>query len=110
LDAWVSEEDAEPFAHEAGADVRVAVAVRAERRGGVVHVQAAQALEADPPVDLAERRVEKGRVGDVDPRDPEVAGVEAEAQAGVVAEAVDQDGELVHGAADRPAGSGRVLE
>ena len=43
-------------------DVRVPVAVRAERRGGVVHVQSPQPVETDRRVDLVETRIERGRV------------------------------------------------
>jgi hypothetical protein len=110
LNARIREEGAEPFAHQALEDVGVPVAVRAELGSRVVEVEAAQTVEADALVDLVEGRGEDRRVGDVDSRHPQVAGVQAEAEARVAVEAVDEDGELVHGAADRPAGSGRVLE
>ena len=82
------------------------VAVRAQLGGGVVHVEAAEAVQADPLVDLDERRVVGRRVGDVDARDPEVAGVEAEPEPRMAVEPVDERGELVDRAADRAAGSG----
>ena len=110
LNARIGEEHAEAFAHHSLEDVGVPVAVRAELGGRVVEMEAAQTVEADALVDLVEGRSEGLRVGDVDSRHPEVAGVEAQAEARVAVEAVDEDGELVHGAADRPAGSGRVLE
>ena len=51
----VREEGAEPLAELALEHVRVPVAVRAERRGRVVDVQRAQAVEPDPGVDLVQR-------------------------------------------------------
>ena len=56
LQLRVAEEDAELLADQAVADVLVPVAVRAERRLRVVHVQAAQAVEADLAVELARPR------------------------------------------------------
>ncbi len=85
------------------------VAVRAEPGLGVVDVQAAQPVEPDPVVELGDRRVERRRVGDVDPDDVPVARVEADPEPRVVVEAVVDRGELVGRAADRAAGAGRVL-
>ena len=48
-------------------EARVPIAVRAERRSGVVDVQAAQPVEADALVDFREGRGVHGRIGDVDP-------------------------------------------
>jgi hypothetical protein len=76
----VPEEDAELLAHQAVADVLVAVAVRAERRLRVVHVQAAQALDADVPAELPEQVVERGRLGDVVAGREQVARIEADAE------------------------------
>ena len=106
LDAGVREEGAEAFAHLATADVRVPVAVRPQLGGRVVDVEATEPVEADPLVDLAEGRVVGLRIGDVDARDPEMTGVEAEPQARMADEPVDQCRELVDRAADRPAGAG----
>ena len=87
-------------------DVRVPVAVRPQLGGRVVDVEATEPVEADPLVDLAEGRVVGLRIGDVDARDPEMAGVEAEPQARVAVEPVDERRELVDRAADRAAGAG----
>jgi hypothetical protein len=106
LQPRVREEDAEPLAHEPGADVRMAIAVRAERRSGVVHVQAAQPVEADLCLHLGDCLVEDSRIGDVDPRDPEVAGVEAESEPRMPVEPVDEGGELGDGAAHGAARAG----
>jgi hypothetical protein len=59
----MSEEDAELLAHQPVADVVVPVAVRPERRLRVVHVQAAQAVEPDALVELADQLVEHCLVG-----------------------------------------------
>ena len=104
------EEGAEALAHLALADVGVTVAVRAELDVRVVHVEAAEAVEPDALVDLAEGRVDGVRVGHVDARDPEVARVEAEPELRVAVKAVEERGELVDRTADRAAGPGRVLE
>jgi len=74
----MGEEDAELLAQQAVADVLVSVAVRAEWRLRVVHVQAAQPVEPNQPVDVLHDAVELGGVGDVITRDVEVAGVEAD--------------------------------
>jgi hypothetical protein len=91
----VGEEGAEALAHEPVQDVRVPVAVGAELGGGVVDMQAAEPLEADPLVDLVKGRCEGRRGRDVDAGDPKMARVEAEAQARMAVEPVDEDGELV---------------
>ena len=104
------EEGAEALAELALEHVRVPVAVRAERRRRVVDVQRAQPVEPDPVVDLGERRRHGVRIADVDSRDVEVAGVEADAEPRVAVERVDERRELVDRAADRAAGAGRVLE
>ncbi len=72
-------------------------------------MQAAQAVEPDPVVDVRHGGSENGLVGDVDAGDVPVARVEAEAEAGMVVERVVDRGELVRRAADRAAGAGRVL-
>ena len=61
LERRMGEEDGQAVADLALADVRVPVAVRAERRRRVVHVQGAQPVEADPVVHLRHDRVERGR-------------------------------------------------
>ena len=60
-------------------------------------------------VEVGDRRVERGRIGDVDPRCVPVAGVEADPETWVMVERVVDRGQLVRGAADRAAGAGRVL-
>ena len=67
LNGGVREERAETLAQLPFEDARVPIAVRAERRSGVVDVQAAQPVEADALVDLREGRGVHGRIGDVDP-------------------------------------------
>ena len=57
----VAEEGREPVADEPPADELVAVAVRAERRLRVVHVQDAEPIEPDARVEIGERVVERGR-------------------------------------------------
>src|SRR4029078_5137884 len=84
LELRVPEEDRHPLADQAVAGVVVPVAVRAERRLRVVRVQAAQSVEADVAVELLQHAVELGPVGDVVARRPEVARVEADAEALVV--------------------------
>jgi glutamyl/glutaminyl-tRNA synthetase len=106
----VREERAQAFSHEPFADVRVAVAVRPERRLRIVDMDSAQAVQADAVVDLRQRLVDSGRVGHVDTRDPEVAGIETDAEVRVPSEPIDEDGQLVDRPADRAAGAGRVLE
>ena len=76
----------------------------------VVDVQAPQAIEADRLVELRECRVERGGVGDVDPRDEPVARVEADAEARMPVEGVEDRGELGDRPAHRSAGAGGVLE
>ena len=85
----------------------MAVAVGAERDGGVVDVEAAQPLEADLRVDLVDDRAEVRGVGDVVALDEEVAGVEAEAEALAAAGQLDQLGGLVEVAAEQALGGRR---
>ena len=87
LELRVGEEDAELLAEQAVADVFVPVEVRAERRLRVVHMQAAEPVEADQPVDFFDDAVELGGVCDVVARDVEVARVEADAEPRVPVEA-----------------------
>ncbi|MGH3113607.1 MAG: hypothetical protein ACRDOP_09080, partial [Gaiellaceae bacterium] len=63
LEALVREKRSEALAHLAGADVGVAVAVRAERCRRVVDVQAAQAVEPDAAVDVGDGLLHDRRVG-----------------------------------------------
>src|SRR3954447_2337009 len=109
LHCGVREEHADPFAHHAVPDVVVAVAVRAERRLRVVRMEHAQPIEADPRVDVAQKRVVRVGVGDVHTGHVEVTGVETDPEALVPAERVEQHSELVDRSSDRAAGSGRVL-
>jgi len=106
LQLRVAEEDAHAFGDLTLAEVRMTVAVRVERRAGVVHVECPQSIEANALLDLVHADVQRRAVRHVDARDPEVAGVEADAEPRVSIEAVHEDCELVHGAADRPAGPG----
>ena len=110
LQLRVAEENAHACGDLALAEVRVAVAVRAERRRGVVHVQRPQPVEADPLLDLVDAGVQRRAVRHVDARDPQVAGVEADAEPRVPVEVVHEDRQFVDRAADGPAGSGRVLD
>jgi hypothetical protein len=106
----VAEEGGEAVPEDAAGDDVVAVAVGAERCLRVVHVQHPHALQPDACVEIAERRRERLHPGDVDARCPPVAGVEADAEPRVGVEHVEERGELGHGAADRAARPGRVLE
>jgi hypothetical protein len=74
----VGEKHAEPLAHEAVRHGVVAVPVRPQRRLRVVHVQAAQAVEADEPVDVCQEGVEHVGIRHVVARGVQVAGVEAQ--------------------------------
>ena len=91
------------------ADELVPVAIRAERRLRVVHVQDTDAVEADAGVEILERRVERGGIRHVDTGSPPVTGVEAEAEPRVVIDCVRQGRELRDRAADRAAGARSVL-
>src|ERR687898_279435 len=66
LHGGVGEEDAELLAQLAREHVRVPVAVRAERCGGVVHVERPQAVEADASFDLREHGNARLRLADID--------------------------------------------
>src|SRR5437879_4864801 len=52
LQLRIREEDAQPFADQALADVVVAIAIRSERCFGVVRVQCTQSVEPDAPVEV----------------------------------------------------------
>jgi hypothetical protein len=110
LELRMREEDAHPVADLALEDVGVPVAVRAERRAGVVYVQRPQPVEPDALFDLVHAGVERRAIGDVDARDPEVARVEADAESRVAVQPLHEDGQFVHRAADRPTGARRVLD
>jgi hypothetical protein len=90
------DEDTEALAHEPGQDAVVPVAVRAERSLRVVDVEAAEPIEADARVDLSEQPVEGGLVRDVIARRVQMAAVEAEPEAGMPTEPLDDRRELVH--------------
>src|SRR5215212_11606737 len=91
LERGVSQEDAELLAEQTLADVRVPVAVRAERRLGVVDVQRTQPVEADPLVELVEDAIQLVRLGYVVAGHEQVARVEADAEERVAAEPVDEE-------------------
>ena len=78
----------------------MAVAAGAERGGGVVYVQAAEAVQADLGVGFVDNGGEVGFVGDVVALDEEVAGVETEAEALGAAGQLDQLCRLVEVAAE----------
>ena len=93
-----------------GADVRVPVAVGAERRLRVVEVQ-----RADPPgpqlaARLAQHRVRSLRGADVIAAREQMAGVQADTEPLRAARRLDQLRELREGAPQRAARPGRVLE
>ena len=77
---------------------------------GVVDVEALEPIQADAAVELAERRVQGDLVGDVDTGHPPVARVQADPEARMPVEAVEDRRELVDRPADRAARAGRVLE
>src|SRR5262245_44900198 len=106
----MGEEDPELVAHEALADVVVAVAVRAERFLRVVDVQGLEAVEADLVVHVFYDAVQLPSVSYVVAGRVEMARVEADAEVRVTVEPVDDGRELVDGASDRTARSGGVLE
>src|SRR4051812_1516131 len=91
-------------------DVGVAVAVRAERRLGVVEVKRSDALDADELDALVEHAAERLGGADLEAGGEQVARVEADAEALVAARGVDERRELVERAAERSAGARGVLE
>ena len=95
LQLRVSEEDRELVAHQAVADVVVPVAVRAERRLGVVGMECTEAIQADPVVEVGEQGVENDGIGDVDARHEQMAGIEANTEPLVSPECVHDQHELV---------------
>src|SRR5919197_736521 len=74
-----------------------------------VGVEDAQPVETDSLIHLVEHGVERGSLCHVDAGDVEVARVEAEAEALVPSERVEEHRELVDRTADRSAGPRRVL-
>lgn len=60
------EKRSEALPHEPFADVRMAIAVRPERRLRIVYVDRAEAIQADAVVDLRKHLIDPGRVGHVD--------------------------------------------
>src|SRR3954447_21798706 len=103
------EEGAEALAHLTLEDVRVPVAVRAERGGAVVHVQRAQAIEPGRRAELLDELVDLLRVGDVVARGVQMARVEAQAEAGMPVEPLEQRVQLCERAPDRGSRPGGVL-
>jgi len=73
-------------------------------------VQEAQAVEADALVHLLQQSVELVTVGDVVARGVQVARVEAETEARMPSQAIDDRRQLVHRAPDRAAAAGGVLD
>ncbi len=94
----------------ARADVRVAVAVGAERGLGVVQVQRAHAPAAEQAPRAAHDGVHAGWRADVIARGEQVAGVQAHAEALVAAGGLEQLRQLLQGAAEGSAGAGGVLQ
>ena len=92
------------------ADVRVPVAVRAERRRGVVHVQGAQPVEPDPRVHVVERRRPAPSASVTSTPDTQRWHESRQSPSrGCPSSAVEERRELVDRAPDRRAGAGRVL-
>src|SRR4029450_12609507 len=87
LESRVREERPEPVADRAAPERRVPVAVRSEADLRVVHGETSQAIDPDALVQLVEGSVERVRIGDVDPRHPPVARVDADPEAGMTIEA-----------------------
>ena len=104
------ERGASRLAELARADVRVPVAVGAERGLGVVEVQRADAPGAELAPGLGEHRAHPPRRADVIAAGEQVAGVQAHAQALAAAGGLQQRRELRQRAAERAAGAGGVLE
>ena len=92
------------------AEVRVAVALRAERVLGVVEVQRAEPLEPELGLHLRHHGVDAGRGAHVVAGGQQVAGVQTQAEALVAAGGVDQLAELVDRAPERAARARRVLQ
>src|SRR5947207_55217 len=108
LEGRMREECAEVFADQPLPDIRVPVAIRAERGRAVVDVEGTQPVEAQTLVDLVYQLVDRLRVGDVVAGGEEMARVEAHAEARMAVELLEQYFELVERAADRSAGAGRI--
>ena len=88
----------------------MAVAAGAEWGGGVVYVQAAEAVQAYLLVGFVDDPAEVLGVGDVVALNEEVAGIEAEAKALAAAGELDQLGGLVEVAAEQAFVAGGLLE
>src|SRR3954452_21380626 len=86
------------------------VAVRAEVRLRVVHVQALQSLEADGGDALVEHRLDSLRRADLEARREEVTRVQADANPVVPAAALNEVRELGERTAERALRPRRVLE
>jgi glutamyl-tRNA synthetase len=109
LERRLGQEDTEALADLALEDVRVPIAVRAERGRAVVDVERAEAIEPDRLGDLIDEPAEHDGIGDVVPARVEVAGVEADPEPRMAVEHVEQAGELGDRASDRGARPGAVL-
>lgn len=89
-----------PQAKEAGADVGVEILVRAPRALGVVEMDRPQIGQADGIVEVREGGREGGRGAQVVAGGEGVACVEADADAGLVCDLVDDGAEIGEGAAE----------
>jgi len=76
LQLRMCEENPKPFADQPLPDVVVAVAIRSERRLGIVRVKCAEAVEPDAPVEVVEERGPRRRIRYVDAGREEMARVE----------------------------------
>ena len=106
----MGEERRHPVTDLPRAERGVAIAVRAEGCVRIVDVETAQPIEPDRVVELAECRVERDGIGDVDAGDPPVARVEADPEPRVPLEGVEDRRQLGDRAAHRAARAGGVLQ
>ena len=98
----------------AGADMLVTITARTSLRRRVVEVDQDEAIQPDPPVELAEEPIDGPGLVEPDPRAPGMGRVQAEAEAPLRdaegGRGRGDPGELGHAGADRPTATGRVLE
>ena len=87
----------------------MAIAIRTERRRGIVDVQAAQPFDPNACIDFRNQCVELCRVGHIDARDIGVAGVNAQSQPWMV-NGVDDARQFDWVAPNRAASASRILE
>jgi hypothetical protein len=91
-------------------EVRVAISVGAQGDGGVVHVQAAQSVEADLGIELIEHLAQRLGGADLEPGGEQVAAVYAHPEPAIAPRELEQANELVEVAPQGPLGAGGVLE